>query len=290
MDSKPTKIEGIEPNTQPWLDLRSRYRTASEAAIVLGISPFTTRDRFKLIKAGIAKQYYSAAMRQGHELEDQVRQWANQQFNKDFKEEVWVRGSYLASLDGIDGKTVIEIKASSHTYNKVKDGEIPEYYAVQIQQQLFCTDAEVAYLVVYCPKTEQYIHSEPIYPDPAVIPKIEAAWAEFDALPMPEGDVDASDNLDLIREFKLYDSLKAAAEQLAEEMALCRERILAYKAPDRNVVCQGYKIVAKAGATRVDYKKAASDAKIDLTPYTTKGEATYTLTMAPAPFEADDDE
>ena len=56
----------LEQNSQEWLDARKKYRTASEAAIVLGISPFTSVDDFKLIKAGVKQQYYSAAMKQGH--------------------------------------------------------------------------------------------------------------------------------------------------------------------------------------------------------------------------------
>lgn len=280
----------LAPNTPEWLEARAKYRTASEAAIVLGISPFTTREKFKLIKAGLAKQFYSKAMQQGHEQEAQIRQWANVTFNKNFVEEVWVNGSYLASLDGIDGDTVVEIKTSSHTYNKIKSGEVPDYYAVQIQQQMYCSGARTAYLVAYCPKTNSYAHSDAIPFDLTVIDKIGAAWESFDAMPIPDGDVDASDNLDLQREFRLYDSLKHAAEQLEAEMALCRDRILAYKSPGRTVVCNGYQIIAKAGASKVDYKKAATDAKLDLTPYKTQGEVSYMLKMAPAPFTPDSDE
>ena len=64
-------------NTPEWLEARKKYRTASEAAIVLGISPFTTVEKFKSIKAGLVKQYYSKAMEQGHIQEDQIRQAAS---------------------------------------------------------------------------------------------------------------------------------------------------------------------------------------------------------------------
>ena len=64
----------VKPNTPEWLELRTQYRTASEAAIVMGISPFTTPLKFKMIKEGLAKQYYSKAMQDGHRLEDQVQE------------------------------------------------------------------------------------------------------------------------------------------------------------------------------------------------------------------------
>ncbi len=100
----------LEQNSQEWLDARKQYRTASEAAIVLGISPFTSVADFKLIKAGVKQQYYSAAMQQGHDLEDRVRQLSNRHFGLDFKDECWVNGRYMASLDGIDGDTLGELK------------------------------------------------------------------------------------------------------------------------------------------------------------------------------------
>lgn len=280
----------LTPNTQEWLEARKQYRTASEAPIVLGISPFVTREKFKLIKAGIAKQFYSKAMQQGHEQEAQIREWANRQFSRNFREEVWVRGGYLASLDGIDDGVVLEIKTSTRTFNDIRAGEIPPYYLAQIQQQLYCCSADRAYLVAYCPKTQQYAASEPIYYRSSWMHDIEQAWAEFDALPMPDGPVDASDNLSLLREFEQYATLKREIERLEVEADEVRKRILEFKAPDRNVVCNGYQIQVKAGASRVDYKKAATDAKLDLTQYKTQGEPTYTLKLAPAPFEADSDE
>lgn len=280
----------LAPNTPEWLEARKQYRTASEAPIVLGISPFVTREKFKLIKAGIAKQFYSQAMRQGHEQEAQIREWANARFSRNFREEVWVCNQYLASLDGIDDDVVLEIKTSTRTYNDIVDGVIPPYYMAQIQQQMYCCGAERAYLVAYCPKTRRYAASDAIFPDHNAMTAIARAWDAFDAMPMPDGPVDSSDNLALLREFEQYATLKREIDRLETEAEAVRSRILEFKAPDRVVVCNGYQIQVKAGASRVDYKKAATDAKLDLTPYKTQGEPTYTLKMAPAPFEVDNDE
>lgn len=280
----------LQPNTPEWLEARANYRTASEAPIVLGISPFVTREKFKLIKAGIAKQFYSRAMQRGHEQEAQIREWANRQFSRNFREEVWVREGYLASLDGIDDGVVLEIKTSTRTFNEINDGKIPPYYLAQIQQQLYCCGADRAHLVAYCPSTQRYAASAPIYPDEAAMTKIAQAWAEFDAMPMPDGPIDASDNVTLLRDFEQYAAIKREIERMEAAAEEIRARILEFKAPDRPVVCNGYQIVVKAGASRVDYKKAATDAKLDLTAYKTQGEPTYSLKLAPAPFEVDPDE
>lgn len=281
----------VAPNTPEWLELRKGFRTASEAAIVLGISPFTTPKKFKQIKAGVAKQFYSKAMALGHEKEEMIREWAEERLGKKFLEEIWTCGKYLASLDGraSDG-TVLEIKCSSHTYNSLTNGEMPEHYLSQIQQQLFCSGGEEAYLAAWCPKTDQYVISDVIHFDPGFMDRVDAAWAEFDAMPVPEGDVDVSDNQTLEQLFIEYQSLKEEKEDLDVRMGLIKDSILEFAAPDRAVVCRGYRISYVKPTTRVDYKKAATDAKLDLEPYTKIAPAgSYTLKMAPPPFEAEDD-
>jgi putative phage-type endonuclease len=280
----------VQPNTPEWLEARKLYRTASEAAIVCGRSPFTSREKFKLIRAGLAKQYYSKAMQQGHEQEEQIRAWANEKLNKTFSEEVWVNGKYLASIDGIDGDTLIEIKTSSRTYQDiVSNKSVPDYYMLQIQQQLFCTPAKHGYLVAYCPKLEQYAVSQRIEADPEAMLTIEQGWEAFDALPVPEGDIDASDNVDLEISFRKYAKLKAQADQLSLEMGELKETILQY-ASSRTVTCRGFSIVYKKGATKTDYKKACVDARLDLAAYQSVGEPSYMLTMAAPDFEADANE
>jgi len=279
----------LAPNTPEWLEARKQYRTASEAAIVLGISPFTNREKFKLIKAGLAQQYYSAAMRQGHMEEQQIREWANATFAKDFKEEVWVREGYLASMDGIDDGVIVEIKTSSHTYAKLKANDPPTYYVEQVRQQLFCADAKVGYIVAFCPKTQEYAVSDAILPDPTFKDRLDAAWAAFDAMPLPEGPIDSSDNLKLKSLFDTYAGMKAKVEEIQERMESVREEIMAFKSNDRTVTCQGYEIVWKKAATKTDYRAACKDAKLDLAKYQTTGETSYMLKMAPSPFDADDE-
>lgn len=283
----------IEPNTPEWLELRKNYRTASEAAIVCGISPFTKPEKFKLIKAGLAKQFYNKAMQLGHESEEATRKWASERLGVELEEAIFTRDGYLASLDGYspaDGGTVVEIKASSHTYNNLMDGIVPEYYWLQIQQQLFCSESKWAYLVAWCPKTDKYKISKVIEFDPAAMERIEAGWKDFDAMLLPEGDIDASDNQTLLRLFEKYAQLKARSEMLAEEMDDIKAQILDQASTDRTTLCQGYKVEYRKPAKKVDYRKAATVAKLDLEPYTTVAEAgSYVLKMAPSPFEADDD-
>jgi len=274
----------LQPNTDEWLEVRKKYRTASEAPIVLGISPFTTPEAFKLIKAGLKKQYYSKAMQLGHELEDKSRQWANERFGKDFKEEIWVNGDYLASLDGIDDGTVLEIKTSDITYNKLKDGIIEEHYHAQIQQQLHCCGGVVAYLVAYGPKADDFAISEPIFPAPHYIEEIAKAWEKFDAMPVPE-QIDFSDNGEVVTLFQSYQTLKETADNIKEQMDEIKQQLIA-KAQDHSIEAQGYKLTKSKPRTSYDYSKACKDAKLDMEQYKKVGDPSWSIKMAPNPFEA----
>jgi putative phage-type endonuclease len=290
--NKPIKTEGIEPNTPEWLKLRESFRTASEAAIVLGISPFTSIKDFKLIKAGLKKQYYSAAMRRGHELEDSVRQRVEAMFNCTFGEAIYTRGPYLASLDGYDpiAGCVLEIKVSKRTYTDIKDGHVPPYYAAQIQQQMYCSGAQVAYLAALNPDNDEIALSDPIAPDRQAMRKIEQAWEAFDAMPLPDGPVQADENIDLLRTLEEYATLKRRIEAMEEDLEAIKARVLAFKAADRSVTCRGYTLEYRAPAAKTDYRKACRDNGIDLSKYQSKGEPVWAIKLAPPIFEADDNE
>lgn len=274
----------VKPNTQEWLDLRAQFRTASEAAIVLGISPFTTPEQFKLIKAGLKKQYYSKAMQQGHQLEAKVRTFCDYYFNKTFKEEVWSNNGFLASLDGIDGETLVEIKVSDRTYNDLKNGINPEYYAVQVQQQLYCSPAEVGYIVAYSPKADDYAIGEAIELDQSVIEDIQRAWSIFDSLPIPDQPIDMSDDGAVINLFHEYQSLKQQADEIAARMTEIKNQLID-TSQGLGLEAQGYKLTPKKGSITYDYKKAVTDAGIDLDPYKKEGKPSFTLTLPKSPFD-----
>lgn len=277
----------IEQNTQEWLEARKQYRTASEAAIVLGISPFQTPINFKLIKAGLKKQYYNSAMKRGHDLEDQVRNHAEAFFGRAFNPECWVNGQYMASLDGIDETrdTVLEIKVSDRTFKDLAAGNIPEYYYAQIQQQLFCSPANVGYLYVYSPEKDEYICSAPIQEMPMYMDSIDEAWVKFDELEIDEHTpVDRSDDGAIVNLFGEYAGLMRKIKQCQERADIIKAKLIA-EAGDHTLIAGDFKLERRKGATRYDYKKAATDAKVDLEQYKTEGNPTFTFKLPRNPFD-----
>lgn len=274
----------IEPNTPAWLELRKQYRTASEAAIVLGISPFTSVEKFKRIKEGQITQHYSAAMRRGHQLEDSVRQWANQHFGLSLVEEIWTCGAYLASLDGIDAGVVVEIKASSHTYHDLVNGRVPAHYEVQVQQQLYCSGAKVAFIVAICPKTGKFARSNEIFPDPAVMQRIERAWEIFDALNLSHAEpaqvpLVRDDDLELVDLFSQYAQIQQQLQRLQDRSDHLRLSIMNHVPPERSLSCAGHLVEYRKPSVKTDYKRAAIDAGLDLSKYQSTGPSCHAIKL-----------
>lgn len=272
------------PNTDAWLEARKNYRTASEAAIVMGISPWTSINDFLLIRAGKKKQYYSKAMKRGHDTEEQIRQWANKLLGLELREEIWTNGKYLASLDGIDDNTIVEIKTSDYTYEDLQDGIIPEYYMCQIQQQLYCSGADVAYLAAYSPTKDAYAISDPIEFDKEIMFKIEDAWIEFDKLPTPEGPTIADGDGEIVDLFLDYEGLKYQAEEIKAKMDAVKNKLIK-RANDNNLVANGYKLTKSKPRMTIDYKKAAMDAKLELETYTKAGASSWSISIPKNPFQ-----
>jgi len=135
--------------SEQWLEVRKGKRTASTSPVIMGLSPFKTKEAYaKEVLSGVNKTFYSQAMKDGNDFEAAIRDIAEDRLDKIFSPAVYVEGDYLASLDGIcaDETTLIEIKLSKKTYDEVKKGNIPEYYEIQIQHQFMCSGATKGYL------------------------------------------------------------------------------------------------------------------------------------------------
>ena len=138
-----------------WLEMRDKHIGGSDAAAVLGKSPFKSNVDLWRQKVGLApKEDISdqPQVRYGNGAEDLcVKQFAldyPQYEVKIAKERVYVRGFMLASLDGelIDKATgelgVLENKTTLlHTMSEMDkwNGQVPEYYYIQVLHYLIVT-------------------------------------------------------------------------------------------------------------------------------------------------------
>ena len=142
----------IEQGSKQWLDLRSKHVTASESLIILGMSPWRTREQLLQEKLGlIPSQEVNSAMLRGQLLEPKARACAEEMLGTLFIPEVFtsIKHPYmLASLDGvcIDNKYILEVKCTNKkNHGMAREGKIPDYYYPQIQHQISVCDVDFCY-------------------------------------------------------------------------------------------------------------------------------------------------
>ena len=152
-DIKPEKVQG----SRAWLEWRKKGLGASDAPIIMGVSPWKTPLQLYLEKTGqVESEPAGWAAERGNRLEPVARK-AYEKMRADdvgafkFPAETFEMGEYLrASLDGFNKELNrgLEIKCpGKETYERALKGEIPIYYYWQIQHQFHVTGAD---LIDYC--------------------------------------------------------------------------------------------------------------------------------------------
>jgi len=277
----------IEQRSQEWLDLRRTKLGASDAAAVMGVSPWTTPYQLWLEKTGrIPPKAENDAMRRGKLLEDEAREYFGEQLGVVFFDDVKVceipgYEFMMASLDGIDldKEIAIEIKCPM----KKGNGEIPIIYQWQMIHQMFVYGLGKEYYGEYHPKSE----CEPIlYHECAdmtleYLDKASQFWEEYvlKDIPPPMTDKDFEHKYDTVFD-SLADSWIWSKERLIraqEEEKEFREALL--KLCDKNctngaVKCQ--KITRKGS---IDYENIPELQGLDLEKYRKESSEYWKISM-----------
>ena len=129
-----------EQGSQAWLDWRKNFLTATDAAMLLGASPYTTPFKGWQRKVGQApEQFVNQAMLRGNREEPKAREMFIQQYGLEMNPcciESEKHTFLGASLDGISscGQYLLEIKSTRHS------DSIPDFHICQMQHQMLCTD------------------------------------------------------------------------------------------------------------------------------------------------------
>jgi len=143
-------------NTPEWKEWRKTKIGASDAAGVMGLSPWTSPHQLYEEKLGLRpEKYMSDAMIKGHNLEERARVCYEIETGLFIYPTVKIHPAWdflIASLDGItlDGKTIVEIKCPGQkTISMAEKGEIPIHYQCQMQHQMFVTELDSCDYFVY---------------------------------------------------------------------------------------------------------------------------------------------
>lgn len=132
----------VEQGSQNWLDLRNNMIGASDAAVIIGISPWKTPNQLWCEKMGLSSPKQTAVMRRGLDLEPMAREKFINMVGYDVLPIVALHDStpyMMASFDGLSesGEVAVEIKCpGSQDHEMAMDGLIPDKYIPQLQHQM----------------------------------------------------------------------------------------------------------------------------------------------------------
>lgn len=141
------KTELIQ-GSEEWKALRKTKVTSTDAAVILGVSPWKTPLELWRQKTGRAEEdVVTPVMRKGSELEEPARQTYSEKYKIDMVPNVVLHPQCtwkMASLDGINFERdrILEIKCGEKAYEQAVDGVIPPYYYAQMQHAMHVSGAE----------------------------------------------------------------------------------------------------------------------------------------------------
>ena len=162
------KVFDLQQNSEAWFEWRQSGLGASDAPILLGVSPWKTPEELREEKMrppsrspGGGKKGSNRAQQWGHDNEPDARGWYTDLTGIGVVQVCCCHDDYpwiKASLDGLNTAIgrVVEIKApysQSHgTHDLALAGEVPHYYLPQLIHQSLVTGLDRVDYVSYDPR------------------------------------------------------------------------------------------------------------------------------------------
>lgn len=141
----------LEQNTPEWEAMRKDKVGASDAPVIMEVSPYKTPYQLWQEKLNLATNKQTFAMARGHEMEPLALRELEKQTGLLFRPMVKVHAELtwmMASLDAVDvdGQTIAEIKCPGQVdHQQAVAGNVPEKYFPQLQHQMEVAQVDFAY-------------------------------------------------------------------------------------------------------------------------------------------------
>lgn len=150
-------MSALIQQTEEWLEFRKNKVGASDAPVIMEVSPWKTPFKLWQEKSGIISgAIENEAMRRGKELESIARDCFVRQIGIEMSPKVVVSKAkdwMIASLDGINsnGDNIVEIKCPGYDDHHFADVKkmVPEKYYPQLQHQMYVAEVDKAYYFSY---------------------------------------------------------------------------------------------------------------------------------------------
>ena len=278
----------MKQNTTEWHEMRRNHIGASDAPVIMNVSPWRTPFQLWEEKLGVGeKQVETSAMRFGKENEEVARQAYENYTGNLIAPEVVHHPEHkfmMASLDGItmNRDIIVEIKNSNREdHENAKNGIIPEKYIPQLQHQLDCLKAPVLHywsfhnnegVLVETGRDEKYIKK--------LVAEEKKFWdyvLNFQAPPFTDRDyIDLNDDEDWAKIIREAEKIKKV-----EEWIKSRKEKNRMKAKERcnsqSAKGSGAIFYRSLKAGNIDYKSVPQLEGLDLSSYRKPSTETWVL-------------
>jgi putative phage-type endonuclease len=266
----------MEQGTQEWHDLRRTKIGASDAAVILGLSPYLTKyDLWEQKVLGkISEQ--NSAMSRGAALEPAARECFEKSTGIFVLPKVVIHSDYewmMASLDGInfEGTTIVEIKCPNKEVHALAEkGIIPPHYMAQIQHQFAVTGALKGYYFSYNGERGALVE---VFPDQKFIKDMIKEEEKFYELMVKKEPPALTDKDYVVIEDKDFVDLMAEYKDVKHELDILkdceqaiREKLISL-AKGKNAKCSKGQMTRSFAKGQVDMKLVPELIGVDLEPY-----------------------
>lgn len=161
-----TKLDLIQ-GSEEWKQKRMSCITATDIAVIMGVSKFSSRTELLDEKCGVKKEispFLQKKFDEGHATEEAARLILEAREAEEFPPEVWemeVEGfdmPFLASLDGTNGDVNFEHKLwNQNLVDQLNANQLPEMYSLQMHWQMLVKEAEATIFVVSDGTEENFV-------------------------------------------------------------------------------------------------------------------------------------
>lgn len=177
-------MSALVQQTDEWLEKRRSMIGASDAPVIMGVSPWSTKYKLWQEKLQLIEpKRKTKAMQGGIDREDEARMaFINETGIIVGPDVVFHKANQfmMASLDGIspDKKFIVELKCPGEVdHNVAKSGEVPEKYFPQLQHQMEVCELDMVYYYSYRSPTDKKLIE--IYRDDKYINRMIKEEKEF---------------------------------------------------------------------------------------------------------------
>lgn len=281
----------FEQGSNDWLKWRQGLLTATDAPMLLGVSPYATPYKGWQRKLGlIPEQQETEPMRRGKRDEPIAREWFIKEYGIEM-EPCCVESDEFnfigASLDGLSpcGRYLLEIKSNGDQYHFGLNGGAPDFHYCQMQHQYLACDKipEICFYLSWHksgPRVLEIKIDKEWMED--YIPKAREFWRKIVFFEPPE--MTNKDYKDMTHE-PMWNSYANEYRKVCEQIKSLEEMKESYRKDlinlcgDDSASGSGIKVLRKTIKGRIDYDSIPELQSIDVEKYRKNPTSNWTITL-----------